>query len=86
MTGLAVMEAMTPGKAVATPAMPMKTWQPESSALEIISSRYFGALWADATLISKLTSNFSSTERHFSAIGKSDLEPSTTHMSMTLGE
>ena len=38
----------------------MKTLHPSDSALSIMPSRYLGALCADATLISKGPSNFSS--------------------------
>ena len=48
-TGRGVIDAITPGRAAAIPAIPMKTLQPFSRAFSITDSKCLGVLWADAT-------------------------------------
>ena len=75
MTGCVVIEAITPGRAAESPAIPTKMRQPSSKAASTTPSRYFGARWALATRTSWLMPNSSSNALHLSATGRSDLLP-----------
>ena len=62
--------------------MPTNTLHPSSMANVTTLSRYFGALWAEATLTSCEIPNSDSTAEHLSATCRSDLDPSRMQTSM----